>query len=77
MRKTIGLMLAAAVLIAGTASAQPLKPGTPSILRWTLEQQTEWYPAPRAVRRALGLHQCRSRGGEGLIGRGPCARTWP
>ena len=51
MRKTIGLMLAAAVLIAGTASAQPLKPGTPSILRWTLEQQTEWYPAIETVYR--------------------------
>ena len=52
MRKTIGLMLAAAVLIAGTASAQPLKPGTPSILRWTLEQQTEWYPAIETVYRS-------------------------
>ena len=36
----------------GTASAQGLlKPGTPSILRWTLEQQTEWYPAIETVYR--------------------------
>jgi CubicO group peptidase (beta-lactamase class C family) len=51
MRKLIGFMLAAALLAAGTANAQPLKPGTPSILRWTLEQQTEWYPAIETVYR--------------------------
>ena len=51
MRKTIGLLLAAAMLAAGPANAQPLKPGTPSILRWTLEQQTEWYPAIETVYR--------------------------
>ena len=51
MRKMIGLLMAAAVLAVGTATAQPLKPGTPSILRWTLEQQTEWYPAIETVYR--------------------------
>jgi CubicO group peptidase (beta-lactamase class C family) len=52
MRKMIGLLLAAAALAAGVASAQTvLKPGTPSILRWTLEQQTEWYPAIETVYR--------------------------
>src|SRR4029453_14737847 len=51
MRKMIVLLMAAAVLATGTATAQPLKPGTPSILRWTLEQQTEWYPAIETVYR--------------------------
>lgn len=49
MRPTIGFLMAAAVLAGGTVNAQPLKPGTPSILRWTLEQQTEWYPAIETV----------------------------
>jgi len=43
--------MAAVVLAAGTANAQPIKPGTPGILRWTLEQQTEWYPAIETVYR--------------------------
>src|SRR5882672_3048486 len=52
MRKMIGLLMAAAVLAAGAADAQTvLKPGTPSILHWTLEQQTEWYPAIETVYR--------------------------
>jgi CubicO group peptidase (beta-lactamase class C family) len=52
MRKMIGLLMAAAVLATGAADAQTvLKPGTPSILRWTLEQQTEWYPAIETVYR--------------------------
>ena len=51
MRKTIGLLMAAAALAVGTANAQPIRPGTPSILRWTLEQQTEWYPAIETVYR--------------------------
>jgi CubicO group peptidase (beta-lactamase class C family) len=51
MRRMIGLLVAAMVLAAGTANAQPIKPGTPSILRWTLEQQTEWYPAIETVYR--------------------------
>jgi CubicO group peptidase (beta-lactamase class C family) len=52
MRKMIGLLMAAAVLAAGAADAQTvLKPGTPSILRWTLEQQIEWYPAIETVYR--------------------------
>ena len=51
MRKTIGLLLTAAVLAVGTANAQPIRPDTPSILRWTLEQQTEWYPAIETVYR--------------------------
>jgi CubicO group peptidase (beta-lactamase class C family) len=49
MRRMIGFLIAAAVLAGGTVNAQPLKPGTPSILRWTLEQQTEWYPAIETV----------------------------
>jgi CubicO group peptidase (beta-lactamase class C family) len=53
MRKMIGLLMAAAVLAAGAANAQTsLKPGTPGILRWTLEQQTEWYPAIETVYRS-------------------------
>ena len=53
MRRTIGVLLAVAGLAIGTASAQGLlKPGTPSILRWTLEQQTEWYPAIETVYRS-------------------------
>src|SRR5688572_27959187 len=51
MRRMIGFMIAAALLAAGTAHAQPIRPGTPSILRWTLEQQTEWYPAVETVYR--------------------------
>jgi CubicO group peptidase (beta-lactamase class C family) len=52
MRKMIGLLMAAAVLATGAADAQIVsKPGTPSILRWTLEQQTEWYPAIETVYR--------------------------
>ncbi|HZX85967.1 MAG TPA: serine hydrolase [Reyranella sp.] len=51
MRKIIGLLMAAALLAAGAANAQPIRPGTPSILRWTLEQQTEWYPAIETVYR--------------------------
>ncbi|MBI2735352.1 MAG: serine hydrolase [Rhodospirillales bacterium] len=49
MRRTIGVFAALAVLAAGVASAQSLRPGTPSLLRWTLEQQTEWYPAIETV----------------------------
>jgi hypothetical protein len=51
MRRMIGFLMAAAVLAAVTANAQPLRPDTPSILRWTLEQQTEWYPAIETVYR--------------------------
>ena len=51
MRRMIGILMAAGMLAAGTASAQPLRPDTPSILRWTLEQQTEWYPAIETVYR--------------------------
>src|SRR5512139_3132326 len=49
MRKTIGLLMAAVALAAGTANSQTVRPGTPSLLRWTLEQQTEWYPAIETV----------------------------
>jgi CubicO group peptidase (beta-lactamase class C family) len=53
MRRIIGWVVAAVALAIGTASAQGLlKPGTPSILRWTLEQQTEWYPAIETVYRS-------------------------
>ena len=51
MRKMIGLLMAAAMLATGTATAQPIKPGTPRILSWTLEQQIEWYPAIETVYR--------------------------
>src|SRR6266542_299545 len=51
MRRMIGFLMAAVVLAAGTANAQPIKRGTPGILRWTLEQQTEWYPAIETVYR--------------------------
>ncbi|MPZ30379.1 MAG: hypothetical protein GEV13_05165 [Rhodospirillales bacterium] len=52
MRKMIGLLMAVAVLAAGVANAQTVvRPGTPSLLRWTLEQQTEWYPAIEMVYR--------------------------
>ena len=47
MRKTIGLLLTAAALAVGTANAQPIRPDTPSILRWTLEQQTDVVPRDR------------------------------
>lgn len=49
MRKTIGLLSAAAALAMGTASAQSLRPGTPHMFRWTPEQQAEWYPAIETV----------------------------
>src|SRR5215216_2274913 len=52
MRRIIGFLMAAAVLAVGTAAAQPIRPGTPSILRWTLEQQTQWYPAIETVYRS-------------------------
>lgn len=49
MRGIVGLALAA-VLVAGGASAQvPLKPGTPSILVWTPEQQSAWYRSIETV----------------------------
>ena len=51
MRKTIGVLLTAAALAVGTANAQPIRPDTTSILRWTLEQQTEWDPAIETVYR--------------------------
>src|SRR5512139_3942754 len=41
--------MAAVALAAGTANSQTVRPGTPSLLRWTLEQQTEWYPAIETV----------------------------
>lgn len=46
-------VLAAAVVsmaVAGSASAQQaLKPGTPSILMWSQDQQAHWYPAIETV----------------------------
>jgi len=50
MRKMIGWLAAAAVLAGVAANAQTaIQPGTPSILQWTLEQQTKWYPAIETV----------------------------
>jgi len=43
MRGVVGAVLAAA-LVAGPAAAQvPTKPGIPSILVWTPQQQSDWY----------------------------------
>jgi CubicO group peptidase (beta-lactamase class C family) len=43
-------VLAALALSAGAAQAQQaLKPGTPSILQWTPQQQAQWYPAIETV----------------------------
>jgi CubicO group peptidase (beta-lactamase class C family) len=43
MRRVLGLAVAAA-LTGGAADAQvPLKPGLPSILAWTPQQQSDWY----------------------------------
>jgi len=52
MRWIIGVVAALAVLAAVATNGQPLRPGTPSLLRWTLEQQTEWYPAIETVYRS-------------------------
>jgi CubicO group peptidase (beta-lactamase class C family) len=53
MRRVIRLLAAAAALASGAASAQvPLTPGTPSILRWTPEQQSEWYRSIETVYRS-------------------------
>ncbi|RAK62848.1 serine hydrolase domain-containing protein [Phenylobacterium kunshanense] len=44
MRKVLGLAAAAACMVVGAAQAQvPLKPGTPSILVWSPQQQSDWY----------------------------------
>jgi CubicO group peptidase (beta-lactamase class C family) len=43
MRETIGLLAAMAALAIGTANAQTTPPNT-GLLRWTVEQQAEWYP---------------------------------
>lgn len=51
MSTRIWLVAALAALAAGTTSAQSLRPGTPGILRWTLEQQTAWYPSIETVYR--------------------------
>ena len=73
MRKTIGLLLTAAALAVGTANAQPIRPDTPSILRWTLEQQTEWYPAIETVYRTATV----KRAGPGRNLRGPASYPSP
>jgi len=57
MRWMIGLLMATAALAASTANAQPIRPGTPSILRWTLEQQTEWYPSIETVYRTATVRR--------------------
>lgn len=44
MRGVIGLAVAATLAAAGGALAQvPIKPGVPSILVWTPQQQADWY----------------------------------
>ncbi|HEY8616558.1 serine hydrolase [Phenylobacterium sp.] len=48
--RTFAGVLAAALLASGAADAQQaLKPGTPSILQWSPEQQARWYPAIETV----------------------------
>ena len=50
MRRLISAAIVAAALAGGAAHAQvPLKPGLPSILTWTPEQQRAWYPAIETV----------------------------
>jgi len=50
MRKFILVVAASAALAATGAQAQvALKPGTPSILQWSAEQQRQWYPAIETV----------------------------
>jgi CubicO group peptidase (beta-lactamase class C family) len=49
MRKMIGLLMAVAALAGGAVGAQTVRPETPGILRWTPEQQIEWYPAIETV----------------------------
>lgn len=49
MRKVLSALVIAAAL-GGSAQAQvALKPGTPSILQWTPQQQARWYPHMESV----------------------------
>lgn len=51
MRHLFGLAAVAALLGAPALAQQPLKPGTPSILVWTPQQQSDWYRAIETVYR--------------------------
>jgi CubicO group peptidase (beta-lactamase class C family) len=43
MRRVLGLAVAAALAAGGAHAQVPLKPGLPSILVWTPQQQSDWY----------------------------------
>ena len=45
MRHVLAAAVAAAVLAGPAAAQQAIKPGVPSILTWSPEQQKAWYPA--------------------------------
>jgi CubicO group peptidase (beta-lactamase class C family) len=52
MRKMLAAAAVLAMGLAGSAAAQQaIKPGTPSILVWTPEQQAQWYPNIESVYR--------------------------
>ena len=51
MRRFLAAAAIAGVLSGPAAAQQALKPGTPSILVWTPEQQKAWYPAIESVYR--------------------------
>lgn len=51
MRHVLAAAVAAAVLAGPAAAQQAIKPGVPSILAWSPEQQKAWYPAIETVYR--------------------------
>jgi hypothetical protein len=49
-RKTLAVLVLSAFVVSGPAVAQvALTPGTPSILVWSPQQQSEWYRAIERV----------------------------
>ncbi|MBI1200443.1 MAG: serine hydrolase [Phenylobacterium sp.] len=58
MRIVAGIALAAALASAGGAAAQTaLKPGTPSVLVWTPQQQSDGYRAMETIYRVNTIHR--------------------
>lgn len=58
MRIVTGIALAAALASAGGAAAQTaLKPGTPSVLVWTPQQQSDGYRAMETIYRVNTIHR--------------------